>query len=193
MKVDLVTHKFQAKAGQMNLTSVNHHIRMTNPNDEGIFYLQGGRVFAGENHCIPKDEVPDWVHERIKLMNPKVLAQCGFGDKGAETKLKAMTDPDRYKKLNEMGHITDEELIDLLAKSTTVIAGDQELPLTAEQILAETREELGEEEPDSTIAILDQPDYSTWKRPQLMAECKDKDIKISPSDKNADLIAKLQA
>jgi hypothetical protein len=189
MKVDLAAHKFQAKAGQMHLTSTNHHIRMNDPNGDGKFFLQRGRVFMGENFCIPKDEVPDWIHESIKLMNPKVLADCGFGEGEAKKKIAALPDEERHQELHRMGYITDEELADLMAKPPVEeFTPIQERQLSVDEIHAELMSQMGDDEPDTAVI-----DYSTWKRPQLMAECKDRDIKMSPSDKNDDLIAKLQA
>ena len=62
----------------------------------------------------------------------------------------------------------------------------QTVDLEGEELAAEN---VGIDHPDPVLAT--SPDYSSMSRPQLMRACKEKGIKFSPSDKNADLIEKL--
>lgn len=100
--VDLKTHKYLKD----QLISVNHYTMVHAPNGSEKYYLQAGKVFCGMNKLV--DEVPEWLKEKMKTMNPHVLEKCGFGLKGMQAKTN-LNDSTRLDQLLKEGLISPAE------------------------------------------------------------------------------------
>ena len=90
MTIDLAPHKFtkNENTGQTELAEVKHYMALRreptreNP-DGGQYFLQGGKVFAGEGEEeIALDAAPDWVRKHVEGMTPEARKAYGFVNKG---------------------------------------------------------------------------------------------------------------
>lgn len=77
--LDLQTHKLKVVKGQAVVDKIVPYVRMSH--GDTYIYLQAGKIYTGSNEP-PLDlaDVPGWVWERMKTMNPVVLKQVGWFD-----------------------------------------------------------------------------------------------------------------
>jgi len=186
-QVDMNPHKYERRGRVAVLTEENHYIRIADPDSGAKYYLQKGRVFMGTDTLLKKDEVPQWIYDRMEKMEPKVLAQAGFGDKSQERKLRSLPDDKRYEELLKQGVIDEEEYQFLLGKTET--NEEEKAPMTVEDIQAELDAQKGNdlEEPEKPSI-----DVSMMSRTEMMTECKNRGIPVQNTDKKEDLRAKLE-
>lgn len=171
MSVDLQVHKYRRQGQSTVMTDVNHYVKVKDPNSNAKYYLQKGRYYAGLDQQLKEDEVPQWLKDQVKKMNPKVLEQVGFGTGGIKVKVDGMTDKERYKQMLSEGLISEEEYNRLTSVETEVAVSQSVI------------ENLPKDEP---IMLID------MSRPDLMKLCKEKGIQVSVSDTKEDLLKKLE-
>lgn len=80
MGIDLVPHKFEkdTNTGETRLKEVKHYASLRKEG-EPMFFLQDGKVFAGEGEDeVSFDAAPDWVRKHIEAMTPETRKAYGF-------------------------------------------------------------------------------------------------------------------
>lgn len=189
--VDFKPHKYKREGQVAVPLSRNDFVRFSDPNSDTKYFIQKGQVFQGKDKMLKKDEIPQWVTDKINGMNPKVLEQCGFMKPKTKAKVENMTDAERYDALLAQGLISEEDhaaLVSVLPEPEPITLEPVTQEVTVEDIQAELASEVVPDEPEPTISTVD---YSDMKRPDLLKACKGKEVRFSMSDTNDVLREKL--
>lgn len=200
---DLKVHHYDDKG---RVTKVTPYCRLMNPNDRTTVYISGGKAWAGPGEMI--NPVPDWVVDEIKIMNPVVVREVGFGFVIDKSK----TDPglplsERMKLSVSKGHMAQEEYDTMFPKQQLLetpievdtskeISSHSEGYKTIEEAQADISAQAGIPEGSDgsegeKITLTPEMNISNMPWKELLEACKARGIKKMPSDKADELRSKL--
>lgn len=83
MSFTLRPHELKTRGGQTILVRDRPYLRLRQGEDPPIF-VQGGKFYFENGQEV--EELPDWVVEKLKQVNPEVRKQIGLEEQSKEAK-----------------------------------------------------------------------------------------------------------